>query len=203
MKYWEPFLREKLTKIFTEKNLIIDIGGGLRIDPKKNNRDVESQLQWLSEYLPKVDYKVLDKVGDYNPDIVGDIHQLPLKDNSVDAIICKAVLEHVEEPHKAMAEMYRVLKPGGYIFIYTPFLYYYHPMKGYYGDFYRYTIDGLKYLTRNFKNVETQSVRGPFATSIRLIPPLRFFEGAFALLDKVFGKEKSNQTSGYYIFGEK
>jgi len=59
-----------------------------------------------------VDYKILDQVGDYCPDIVGDIHNLPFLDNSQEAIICIAVLEHVENPIKAMEEMYRTLKPG-------------------------------------------------------------------------------------------
>ena len=68
----------------------------------------------MLEYIKRVDYKILDKVADYSPDIVGDIHELPLEDNSVDAILCSAVLEHVEEPQRAVKEMYRVLKKGGY-----------------------------------------------------------------------------------------
>lgn len=133
---WDVFFKEKMIKIFSEKQQVIDIGGGLRINKEKNNR-FEEKNAWLLDYIKKVDYKILDKVSDYNPDIVGDIHDLPLEDNSIDAIICNAVLEHVEEPQKAVKEMYRVLKPGGYCFIYTPFLFYYHAMPGYYKDFYR------------------------------------------------------------------
>tara|TARA_B100000508_G_scaffold132842_1_gene122173 strand:+ start:1002 stop:1304 length:303 start_codon:yes stop_codon:yes gene_type:complete len=95
---WESFREEYLKKIFTDKKQVIDIGGGLRIDPKRNNREREASMDWVDDFLPDVEYKVLDKVADYNPDIVGDIHDLPLPDNSVDAITCMAVLEHVEEP---------------------------------------------------------------------------------------------------------
>jgi predicted SAM-dependent methyltransferase len=195
---WDTFFREKMTKIFTEKNYIIDVGGGLRIDPSKNNRRKEHS--WIDAYLPKVKYTVLDKVADYNPDLVGDIHNLSLPDNSVDAILLINLLEHVEEPHKAVKEAHRVLKPGGYCYIDVPFLFYYHPMKNYYKDYFRFTRDGLEYLTRDFKSTEIQNVRGAVATVMNLFPIFskrtRFFEA----LDVLFGKEGSNQASCYRVF---
>lgn len=196
---WDAFAREKLKKIFTEKKTVIDIGGGLRVAGNKNNR-LEPKNKWLEPYIAKVDYKVLDKVTDYNPDIVGDIHALPLADNSVDAFICIAILEHVEEPHQAVKEMYRVLKPGGYCYIYVPFLYYYHPMEGYYRDFYRFTCDGVKYLTRDFTAVEIQNVRGAVATVANLLPIFSKKTTVFDWLDRAVGKINTKQTSGYQVF---
>lgn len=196
---WDAFAQEKLKKIFTEKKTIIDIGGGLRVAGNKNNR-LEPKNKWLEPYIAKVDYKVLDKVVDYKPDIVGDIHALPVADNSIDAFICIAVLEHVEEPQQAVKEMHRALKPGGYCYIYVPFLYYYHPMKGYYKDFYRFTYDGVEYLTRNFSQVEIQNVRGAAATVANLLPIFSKKTGVFNWLDKAVGKMNTKQTSGYIIF---
>ena len=141
---WQKFFNEKMIKIFEEKKEVIDIGGGLRVIKEKNNR-YDSSREWLRPYIEKVDYKVMDPVNTYHPDIVGDVHNIPLDDNSVDAIVCLAVLEHVENPIQAYKEMHRVLKPGGYVFIYVPFLYYYHAEKGYYGDFWRFTEDGLRW----------------------------------------------------------
>ena len=43
----------------------------------------------------------------------GSIYQLPFKENFFDLIICSEVLEHLEDYHAAIDEIYRVLKPGG------------------------------------------------------------------------------------------
>lgn len=119
-KRWNIF-REKITKIFQRNGEIIDIGGGLRIDPERNNRGIHNS--WAIDLAKNANYKILDKVSDYNPNIVGDIHNLPFKDNSIDAILCMSVLEHVEEPSRAVKEIYRSLKPGGYCFAQVPFIF--------------------------------------------------------------------------------
>ncbi|MCF6297686.1 MAG: methyltransferase domain-containing protein [Flavobacteriaceae bacterium] len=46
-------------------------------------------------------------------DVKADILDLPFEDNSFDIIFCNHVLEHIEDDHKAMSELYRVLKPKG------------------------------------------------------------------------------------------
>lgn len=47
-----------------------------------------------------------------NVDIQGDLIHLPIKDESVDTIVCTGVLEHVSDPHKAVEEIYRALSAG-------------------------------------------------------------------------------------------
>lgn len=201
MKPWDQFFKEKITKIFTDKKSIIDIGGGLRVVKEKNNR-YDPKREWIRPLISKVDYKILDPVPDYNPDIVGDIHNLPFKDGTQDAVICIAVLEHVENPIKACEEMYRTLKPGGYCFIYVPFLFYYHAEKGYYGDFWRFTPDSLKYMARNFSSIEIQSVRGALETWIHLSPlgRLPFLSILAGFVDRLTGKINSKQVSGFNVF---
>ena len=49
-----------------------------------------------------------------------DLTKLPFEDNMFNAIICYHVLEHIEEDSKAMAELFRVLKPGGWAILQTP-----------------------------------------------------------------------------------
>lgn len=47
-------------------------------------------------------------------DVKADICDLPFEDNSYDIIFCNHVLEHIPDDTKAMQELFRVLKPGGY-----------------------------------------------------------------------------------------
>ena len=47
-------------------------------------------------------------------DVKANICDLPFKDNEFDAILCNHVLEHIQDDTKAMQELYRILKPGGY-----------------------------------------------------------------------------------------
>lgn len=52
-----------------------------------------------------------------------DIHEIPFEDNSIDIIFCNHVLEHVDDDMKALSEMRRVLKPGGWAILQVPFFY--------------------------------------------------------------------------------
>ena len=45
---------------------------------------------------------------------------LPFKDRSLDYVLTSHVIEHFFDPVKAMKEWYRVIRPGGYIFIIAP-----------------------------------------------------------------------------------
>jgi SAM-dependent methyltransferase len=199
--HWEQFSRERLTRIFSENKEIIDIGGSLRLYQEKGNIQ-SGTYEWLRPLVEKVSYKVLDPVPDYHPDIVGDIHALPFPDSSVEAYLCIAVLEHIEDPHQAAREMYRTLKPGGMCFVYAPFLYPYHAERGYYGDFFRYTEEAFRHIFKQFKTIEIVNVRGAFETWIYLSPLRRIpgIQRIARVIDHMTGKSQSRQTSGHNVF---
>lgn len=46
---------------------------------------------------------------------------LPFRSDSVDSLVMSEVLEHTSEPEKTVAEIYRVLKPGGVAFFSVPY----------------------------------------------------------------------------------
>lgn len=50
-----------------------------------------------------------------------DVHQIPFDDNTFDVAFCNHVMEHVQDDIKAMSEIHRVLKPGGWAIIQIPF----------------------------------------------------------------------------------
>ena len=90
--------------------------------------------------------------------LVADAHQIPLADNSVDGVIIQAVLEHVLEPAAVVAEIYRVLKPGGIVYAETPFMQQVH--EGAY-DFTRFTELGHRWLWRQFDEIDRGVIGGP------------------------------------------
>lgn len=51
--------------------------------------------------------------------VVCDLTHLPFRDAAVDKVACIDVLEHVEEPQKALDEMSRVLRSGGQMLLFT------------------------------------------------------------------------------------
>jgi len=91
-------------------------------------------------------------------DIVGDALHLPILSESLDAVMAQGVLEHVRKPDLAVAEMYRVLKKGGYCYSEIPFMQPYHAVPA---DYQRYTIMGIEELFDRFDPVEKGVILGP------------------------------------------
>lgn len=153
--------RSFLRKYFPKQNVgryILNIGSG----PVRLRSDVVN--------LDITKYSVVD--------IVADITNLPLEANSVDGFVCDNVLEHVIDPKTAVAEMVRVLKPGGVGYISTPFMYPFHASPY---DYQRWTAPGLEELLKDFGHVEVGVRSGMFSTLsvfIAYIPATLFSFGS-------------------------
>jgi len=99
-------------------------------------------------------------------DVVADAEQLPFRCATFQRVECDAVLEHVERPDRVMREIERVLAPGGFAHIVTPFC---HPFHEYPRDFRRFTPDGLKQLAGSLEVVGQGWRTGPTATLLIFI----------------------------------
>jgi SAM-dependent methyltransferase len=105
----------------------------LKFDDRKRKiiLDVGCGTGWLMELIAKN----LDNCIVYGIDIsfnalkenpfkgriaVADAQDMPLKDRSVDIVICSDVLEHLNDMKRALREIYRVLKPDGKLLIFFP-----------------------------------------------------------------------------------
>ena len=53
-------------------------------------------------------------------DLHFDVQQIPLADESVEVVICNHILEHVADDRKALRELHRILKPGGWGILLSP-----------------------------------------------------------------------------------
>ena len=63
--------------------------------------------------LKNLDYTTTD-LNSPLADVKADICDLPFEDNSFDVILCNHVLEHIPDDTKALSELWRVMKPGGW-----------------------------------------------------------------------------------------
>ncbi len=123
-------------------------------------RDLDTQIIVnLGSGSSKVNDKVINfDIFEYDSvDVLCSIDSLPLADNSVDAILNLAVLEHVPNPPKVVSEFNRVLKPGGQAFCFVPFIQGFHASPW---DFQRYTSSGLRELFKDFEIIKLKAV-GP------------------------------------------
>lgn len=69
--------------------------------------------------MKSIKYTTADLVSPL-ADVKMDLHHMPFEDNSYDVIFCNHVLEHVEDSHQCMTELYRVLSPGGFAIMQVP-----------------------------------------------------------------------------------
>lgn len=84
-------------------------------------KNVIEPLKQKNSFL-NIDTKPFDGV-----DIVSDCRDLKnIEDKSVDVVIFTSIIEHLLNPHKAINEIYRVLKEDGYLIASIPGVYPYH-----------------------------------------------------------------------------
>ena len=129
----------------------------------------------LSKVHPKI--KTLEIEAGEGIDYVGSVEALPLDDNSLDLVVTQEVLEHVENPFKAMTEIARVLRPGAIAYIQMPFTIGYH---GCPNDYWRFTHQGMEQLAK-IANLEVEEIGksvGPAVGFYRIL--VEFFAGLFS-----------------------
>jgi SAM-dependent methyltransferase len=145
--------------------------------------------------------------------LVADGHKLPFADETFDAVLVQAVLEHVLNPQIVVEEIYRVLRPGGLVYADTPFMQQVHE-KAY--DFTRFTVSGHRWLFRKFELIEAGASLG---AGTALLWSIRYFIaactgnwrlGQIAALPLLWlhyfdGRSRNQQdaASGVYFYGIK
>lgn len=122
----------------------------------------------LGSGVMAIDAKIIDvdNIAYPNVSVVADAAHLPFKNFSVDAVISESLLEHMARPEEAISEIKRILKPGGLIYILTPFILGFHSSPN---DFYRWTVPGLTELFNDFEKIDSGTAIGPSSALTFLI----------------------------------
>ena len=105
---------------------------------------VESPRRWIG-----AGYRTLGLSG---CDVTGSLLCLPFADASIETFLVTEVLEHCEDPWRAVREVARCLAPGGRLFVTSPFVWPWHGTSVY-RDFWRFTHEGWALLLQDFVDV--------------------------------------------------
>lgn len=100
----------------------------------------------------------IDFVAFPHMDMVADFSEpLPIRSDSVDAVVSVSVFEHLAKPSFVAGEVCRILKPGGIFYLAVPFLYPFHAAPF---DFTRWSLPGLRQLLGESFEIERSGARG-------------------------------------------
>jgi SAM-dependent methyltransferase len=145
-----PFMvRDFLTEVASQTpvgSVVLDAGAG-----ECQFADLFSHCRYIS-----VDFAKGDSKWNYKHlSAVGDLLHLPLKNASIDAVICTQTIEHISEPTVLLNELCRVMKRGANLYLAAPLGFPIHQPPY---DFFRYTNYGLEQLLRK-SGFSIQSIR--------------------------------------------
>lgn len=113
------------------------------------SRDYGSTTSFRDLYAG-VEYVGLDMSAGEGVDVVADLTRSlgPLRESHFELAICCSVLEHVEKPWLFAANLTRLVRPGGRLFMSVPWVWRYH---AYPDDFFRFSHRGVMALFDAFE----------------------------------------------------
>lgn len=132
--YLDDFVRASAASL-PKGSLVLDAGAGNCVY-KRHFREMVYE---------SADFCQIDKeYGEIT--YVCDLSDLPVEDCRFDLVLSTQTLEHLPEPWVVLQEYYRILKPGGALWLSAPFYFEEHELPY---DFYRYTGFGLRHLVES------------------------------------------------------
>jgi SAM-dependent methyltransferase len=179
--------------------VVLDVGAG-KSPYRRFFKNTKKYIKLDNHYYPGID-------------IAADItKKIPLQSNTIDSVVCFQVLEHINNPQKAIDEIHRVLKPQGICLLTTHMA---APLHGEPYDYFRFTHYGLKKLFEKFSYIEINPNGGASLSIIQLIvwgiseklpsflskPLIVLFNIFGKLSDKLFYNESF--TLNYSVFVRK
>jgi SAM-dependent methyltransferase len=146
---------------------VADVGAG----------DAPYRELFAHTHYSTIDWERSVHEGARGADIAASADQIPVADESYDAVLLTQVLEHVPDPLAVLREAARILVRGGGLFVTVPLAWELHEMPY---DYYRYTPYSLAHLAESagFDQVEIQPRNDCFSTVAQLLLNLRHVMGS-------------------------
>ena len=156
--------------------------------------DVGAKRAPYRDLVPATQYMTLDIRPESGADIVGDIHDIPREASSIDNVIATEVLEHCRDPFRAVAEIYRILRPGGVCVLSTRFVHPFHPDPH---DYFRFTSEGLAEIFAVFTTVQVTPLGNRLGSIWMLLPRRPRALGWFlSLFNPAIASTRANRNLG-------
>ena len=115
--------KDTLKNYINENTQWLDLGCGHQLLPRYMPSSKEEELSMIEsiKMIVGIDYcyDSLQKHRTIKYKNIGDIENLPFKDNSFNLITANMVVEHIENPTPALDEVFRILKPKGIFIFHT------------------------------------------------------------------------------------
>ena len=102
----------------------------------------------INSFYPLIDMRNVELTEVNYPEV--DMQNLPYENNVFDFVISDQVIEHLENPYKAIKESYRVLNKGGIAIHTTCFMNHIHRCPE---DFWRFSPEALRHLCKEFSEI--------------------------------------------------
>ncbi len=166
-------LHQESQQVFStiQNALVLDVGSG-----NASYRIAENN------YLVRLDYPETGKNYLSREDVQADARALPFNTDSIDIVFLLEVLEHIPDTEQVLADVQRILKPGGILYISVPFIYPAHDLPY---DYFRFSVGGLQYLLQKY-GLQPEMIRqhGNSIVTLLQITNLALLEPVRLLLDK-------------------
>lgn len=120
-RYWQRRRTYTIKKLLdaTDNDVVLDIGCGSGVQIRALGLENPNLIIGMDVNRNALLYAKKKEIT-HSEFIIADAQQLPLKEQTVDKIICAEVIEHLNNPDQLITESQRVLKEDGVIVISTP-----------------------------------------------------------------------------------